>query len=86
MRLASVSFGHTFLRLRYFGLWKLKRSEFAMLLHRAVERLRIVGITICVSVSTLLSGAQMVLSQPGAARDLQSIIDAKLLRVAVSEW
>ena len=57
-----------------------------MLLHRAVERLRIVGITICVSVSTLLSGAQMVLSQPGTARDLQSIIDAKLLRVAVTRF
>ena len=57
-----------------------------MRLHRAVARLRVVGIAICVTICTLQSDAQEVLSQPTAAPDLQSIIDAKRLRVAVTQF
>jgi polar amino acid transport system substrate-binding protein len=66
---------------------KMKR-EFAMFLYkRAAAQLRAVGIiTICFTISTLASDAQEVLSQPTAARDLQSIIDAKRLRVAVTRF
>ena len=58
-----------------------------MLLHRAVARLRIVGIAaFCVTICPLPSDAQEVLSQPTAAHDLQSIIDAKRLRVAITRF
>ena len=57
-----------------------------MRLHRAVGRLRVVGIAICVTICPLPSGAQEVLSKPTAAPDLQSIIDAKRLRVAVTRF
>ena len=64
----------------------MKRSEFARLLHRAAAGLRVIGITVCVTISTVPSDAQKVLSQPTAAHDLQSIIDANLLRVAVTRF
>jgi polar amino acid transport system substrate-binding protein len=57
-----------------------------MLLHRAVARLCAVGIAIYVIISVLPTDAQEALSQPTAARDLQSIIDAKRLRVAVTRF
>jgi polar amino acid transport system substrate-binding protein len=57
-----------------------------MLLHRAVARLCAVGIAIYVTISVLPTDAQEALSQPTAARDLQSIIDAKRLRVAVTRF
>jgi polar amino acid transport system substrate-binding protein len=57
-----------------------------MRLHRAVARLRVVGIAICVTICPLQSDAQEVLSKPTAAPDLQSIIDAKRLRVAVTQF
>ena len=62
------------------------RWQFAILLHHAAARLRVVGITICVTISTLPSCAQEVSSQPTVARDLQSIVDAKVLRVAVTRF
>ncbi len=64
----------------------MKRWEFARLLCSAVARLRVIGITICVTISTPLSHAEGVLFQSTAARDLQSIIDAKRLRVAVTRF
>jgi polar amino acid transport system substrate-binding protein len=57
-----------------------------MLLHRAVARMCVVGIAICVTISALPSDAQEASSQPTAAHDLQSIIDAKRLRVAVTRF
>ena len=57
-----------------------------MLLSKTTARLRVVGVAICVAISALPSGAQEVLSQPTAAHDLQSIIDAKRLRVAVTRF
>ena len=57
-----------------------------MLLHRAVARLCAVGIAIYVTISVLPTDAQEALSQPTAAPDLQSIIDAKRLRVAVTRF
>ena len=57
-----------------------------MLVYRAAARLCVVGITICVTIFTLPSAAQEVLSLPTAVRDLQSIIDAKVLRVAVTRF
>ena len=58
----------------------------ATLLCKTAARLRVVGIAICVTISTVPSDAQEALSQPTGARDLQSIIDAKLLRVAVTRF
>ena len=63
----------------------MKRSEFARLLHRAAEGLRI-SVSQSAFQSPLSIGCAMVLSQPGTARDLQSIIDANLLRVAVTPF
>jgi polar amino acid transport system substrate-binding protein len=45
-----------------------------------------IGIAIYVTISVLPTDAQEALSQPTAARDLQSIIDAKRLRVAVTRF
>jgi polar amino acid transport system substrate-binding protein len=64
----------------------MKRWEFATLLCSVVARLRVIGITICVTISTPLSHAEGILFQSTAARDLQSIIDAKRLRVAVTRF
>jgi polar amino acid transport system substrate-binding protein len=49
-------------------------------------RLCIVGVAVCVTISALPSDAQEALSQPVAVHDLQSIIDAKRLRVAVTRF
>ena len=68
------------------GAWKLKGWELAILLSKAAARLCVVGITIWVTISTLPSDAQEALSQPTAAHDLQSIIDAMRLRVAVTRF
>ena len=57
-----------------------------MLMSKTTARLRVVGVAICVAISALPSGAQEVSSQPTAAHDLQSIIDAKRLRVAVTRF
>jgi polar amino acid transport system substrate-binding protein len=57
-----------------------------MLLSKTTARLRVVGVAICVALFALPSGAQEVSSQPTAAHDLQSIIDAKRLRVAVTRF
>ena len=64
----------------------MKRWKFARLLCSAIARLRVIGITICVTISTPLSHAEGVLFQSTAARDLQSIIDAKRLRVTVTRF
>jgi polar amino acid transport system substrate-binding protein len=57
-----------------------------MLLCKTAARLRAIGIAICITISSLPSHAEDVSSQPTAARDLQSIIDAKRLRVAVTRF
>jgi polar amino acid transport system substrate-binding protein len=62
------------------------RWEFGMLLDMAAAQLRVFAIAICVTIITLPSDAQEALSQNTAARDLQSIIDAKVLRVAVTRF
>ena len=49
----------------------------AMLLCKTAARLRVIGITICITVSPLPLHAEGVLSQSTAPRDLQSIIDAE---------
>ena len=48
--------------------------------------LGIVGIPICAAISALPSSAQEQSSQPASTRDLQSIIEAKVLRVAVTQF
>jgi polar amino acid transport system substrate-binding protein len=58
----------------------------AMLLCKTAARLRVIGITICITVSPLPLHAEGVLSQSTAPRDLQSIIDANRLRVAVTRF
>src|SRR5580658_2923504 len=58
----------------------------AMLLCKTAARLRVIGITICITVSPLPVHAEGVLSQSTAPRDLQSIIDTKRLRVAVTRF
>jgi ABC-type amino acid transport substrate-binding protein len=64
----------------------MRRWEFARLLCRAAARLCVIGIAICITISTPLSHAEGVLFQSTAAHDLQSIIDAKRLRVAVTRF
>jgi polar amino acid transport system substrate-binding protein len=58
----------------------------AMLLCKTAARLRVIGITICITVSPLPLHVEGVLSQSTAPRDLQSIIDANRLRVAVTRF
>jgi hypothetical protein len=41
---------------------------------------------ICAAISALPSSAQEQSSQPASTRDLQSIIEAKVLRVAITQF
>jgi polar amino acid transport system substrate-binding protein len=45
-----------------------------------------VAVAVCLALSALAAGAQELSSQPATARDLQSIVDAKVLRVAVTRF
>jgi polar amino acid transport system substrate-binding protein len=58
----------------------------AIHLCKTASRLRTVAITICCTLSPALLYAESGLSQTTPARDLQSIIDAKRLRVAVTRF
>jgi len=46
----------------------------------------IFGISICIAISTVPSGAQELSSRPTTAHDLQSIVGAKVLRVAITRF
>lgn len=48
--------------------------------------LGIVGISICAAISAPPASTQEQSSQPASTRDLQSIIGAKVLRVAVTRF
>jgi ABC-type amino acid transport substrate-binding protein len=65
----------------------MRRQKFEMLLiGAAARRLRIIGTAACIALCTLPSYAQDALVGPAPARDLQSIIDSGLLRVAVTRF
>jgi polar amino acid transport system substrate-binding protein len=65
----------------------MRQREFITFLSNVIAcRLNVVAVTICFAFSTLPTAAQELLSRPTTARDLQSIVDAKVLRVAVTRF